>query len=45
MSFGAKPSPVIGAVDLTDFGSSCKVTSPAILAPWFALGVLALGFC
>jgi len=26
------------------FGSFYKVTSPTILAPWFALGVLALGF-
>jgi hypothetical protein len=26
------------------FGSFYKVTSPTILAPWFALGLLALGF-
>ena len=26
------------------FGSFYKVTSPTILAPWFALGVLVLGF-
>ncbi len=26
------------------FGSFYKVTSPAILAPWFALGPLVLGF-
>ena len=26
------------------FGSFYKVTSPTIPAPWFALGVLALGF-
>jgi hypothetical protein len=26
------------------FGSFYKVTSPTILAPWFALGVLVLGY-
>jgi amino acid transporter len=26
------------------FGSFYKVTSPTILAPWFALGLLAIGF-
>jgi hypothetical protein len=26
------------------YGSFCKVTSPTILAPWFALAVLVIGF-
>jgi hypothetical protein len=26
------------------FGSFYKVTSPTVLAPWFALAVLAIGF-
>jgi F0F1-type ATP synthase assembly protein I len=39
-------SAVIGIVTTGGaiFGSFYKVTSPTILAPWFALGLLVLGF-
>lgn len=52
-NFGTAPgrfwltvSAVLAIVITADasFGSFYKVTSPTILAPWFALGVLALGF-